>query len=74
MLSRSTLAHIYDNVKVKTARTSPLVGSAKRGLLGLHHARSACIQIRHSMSCELIRFPSATAQSDADEAIPKIHL
>jgi len=55
MLSRSTLAHIYDNVKAKT--TSPSVGSAKRGPLGLHRARSARIQIRHSISCELIRFP-----------------
>ena len=55
MLSRSTLAHIYDNVKAKA--TSPSVGSAKRGPLGLHRARSARIQIRHSISCELIRFP-----------------
>jgi hypothetical protein len=57
MISRSALAHIYDNVKAKTAGTSPSVGSAKRGPLGLHRARSARIQIRHSISCELIRFP-----------------
>jgi hypothetical protein len=57
MLSRSTLAHIYDNVKSKTAGTSPSVGSTKRGPLGLHRARRARIQIRHSISCKLIRFP-----------------
>ncbi len=35
--------------------TSSSVGSAKRGPLGLHRARSAHIQIRYSISCELIR-------------------
>ena len=44
MLSRSTLAHIYDGVKAKTARASPSIGSAKRGPLSLHRARSARIQ------------------------------
>jgi hypothetical protein len=47
MLSRS-------NVKAKTTTGSPSVGSAKRGPLGLHRARSARFQIRHF---ELIRFP-----------------
>ena len=56
MISRSALAHIY-MIMSKTAGTSPSVGSAKRGPLGLHRARSARIQIRHSISCELIRFP-----------------
>ena len=32
MLSRSALAHIFDNVKAKTTGASPSVGSAKRGL------------------------------------------
>ncbi len=44
MISRSVLAHIYDNVKAKTAGTSPSVGSAKRGPLGLHCACSASFQ------------------------------
>ncbi len=57
MLSRSALVHIYDNVKSKTAGISPSVRSAKIGPLGLHRARSARIQIRYSISCELIRFP-----------------
>jgi hypothetical protein len=54
MLSRSALAHIFDNVK---ARASPSIRSAKRGLLFLHrNARShfkfkCCI-----ISCGLISF------------------
>jgi hypothetical protein len=41
MISRSALSHIYDNVKAKTAGTSPSVGSAKRDQLGLHRAALA---------------------------------
>jgi hypothetical protein len=52
MLSRRALEHIYDNVKARTAS----IGSVKRGPLGLHCARRARIQIRYSISCELIRF------------------
>jgi hypothetical protein len=69
MLSRSTLAYIYDNVKAKTAGTSPSIGSAKRGPLGLHRARSARIQIKSSNKSV---FPSVAARSEADETIPKI--
>ncbi len=57
MISGSALAHIYDNVKAKTAGTSPSVGSAKRGPLGLHRTRSARIQIRYPIPCEFIHFP-----------------
>ncbi len=57
MLSMSALAHILDNVQAKTAGTSPSIGSAKRGPLGLHRARSARIQIRYSISCEFNPFP-----------------
>jgi hypothetical protein len=56
MLSRSALAHIYDNVKAKTAGTSPSIGPAKRGPLGMHRTRSARIQIKYSFPCDLIRF------------------
>jgi hypothetical protein len=57
IISRSAVAHIYDNVRAKTAGTSQLVGSAKRGPLGLHRTRSARIQIRYPIFCEFIRFP-----------------
>ena len=44
MLSRSALAHIYDNVKAKTPGKSQSIGSAKRGPLVLHRARNARIR------------------------------
>jgi hypothetical protein len=44
ILSRSTLAHIYDKIKAKT--TSPSIGSAKRGPLVLHRARNARIRFK----------------------------
>jgi hypothetical protein len=47
MISRSALAHIYDNVKAKTAGGSPSVGSTKRSPLGLQSTRSSRIQTRY---------------------------
>ena len=46
MLSRSALAHMYDNVKAKTNGTSPSIGSAKRGPLVLHRARNVRIRFK----------------------------
>ena len=45
MLSRSALAHIYDNVKAKT-RTSPTIRFAKRGLSVLLRARNTSIRFK----------------------------
>ena len=69
MLSRSTLAHIYDKVKAKT--TSPSIGSAKRGRLSslvLHRARNARILFKQQIDFLL---PAAAARSAADETIQK---
>ena len=66
MLSRSTLAHIYDKVKAKT--TSSSIGSAKRGPLVLHRARNARIRFKQHID---FPFPAAAARSAADETIPK---
>ena len=49
IFSMSTLAHIHDNVKVKTLGTSPSIGSAKRGPLVLHRARNARIRFKQQI-------------------------
>jgi hypothetical protein len=41
---RSTLAHIYDDVKAKTFGISPSIGSAKKSPLVSHLARNAKIR------------------------------
>ena len=69
MLSRSALAHIFDNVK---AKASPSIGSAKRGLLIVH--RRNHFKVRYCIiSCDLILFLSAAARQpprlEADESI-----
>ncbi len=46
IVSRSTLAHIYDNVKAKPSGTTPSIGPAKRGPLVLHRARNALIRFK----------------------------
>ena len=54
MLSRSVLAHIFDNVK---ARASPSIRSAKRGLLFLHRNARSHFKFRYCIIlCELISF------------------
>ena len=55
MLSRSALAHIYDNVKAMTPGKSPSIGSAKRGPLVLHRARNAHIRFKpqNDFFCQL---------------------
>ena len=46
MLSRSALAQTYGNIKAKTSKISPSIGSAKRGLPFLHRARNARIHFK----------------------------
>ena len=61
MLSRSALAHIFDNVK---AKASPSIGSAKRGLLIVH--RRNHFKVRYCIiSCELISFPICSCAAAA---------
>ena len=72
IVSRSTLAHIYDNVKAKPSGTTPSIGSAKRGPLVLHRARNAHIRFKQQIDffCPLqLRGQRPTRQSRSDSGL-----
>jgi hypothetical protein len=46
MLSRSALAHVYDNLKPKTTGTSLSIESTKRGPLVFRHACNTHVQLK----------------------------